>query len=76
MILKFVITNENDVVVSQQIKSEHSLQKDGAMFIIKLSEYTQLFMSEFNKNNESKIKKLEVFDDNNIKILETNKNQN
>lgn len=74
MIIKLVITNENDVVTSQQVKSEYNLKKDGGVFFLKLQEYLHIFINEYNKSNESKLKKLEVFDENDIKITELNKN--
>lgn len=74
MKIKFIITNETDYVISQEIKSEYSVEKNGLEFFQKLNEYINKYIFEYNKINESKIKKLEVFDENEIKITEFVKN--
>jgi hypothetical protein len=74
MKIKLLITNENGLVVSQEIQSEWSVKKDGIVFFSKLNTYLNTYIVEYNKVNEVHIGLLEAFDEDEVLLASITKN--
>ena len=74
MKIKLIITNEDGLVVSQEILSEWSIAKDGIKFFMKLNAYLNQYIIEYNKANESHIQSLEAFDEEEVLLASITKN--
>jgi hypothetical protein len=74
MKIKLLITNENGLVVSQEIQSEWSVKKDGIVFFSKLNTYLNTYIVEYNKVNEVHIQSLEAFDEDEVLLASITKN--
>jgi hypothetical protein len=74
MKIKLIITNEDGLVVSQEILSEWSIAKDGIKFFMKLNAYLNQYIYEYNKANTIHIQSLEAFDENEVLLTSFIKN--
>ena len=74
MKIKLIITNEMGLVISQDVKSEWSVKKDGIQFYSKLNAYLNTYIIEYNKANESHIQLLEAFDEEEVLLTSITKN--